>query len=133
MSSTYDKEALAKAAATAAEQAYEPYSKFSVGAALLTDKGEIITGCNIENASYGLTICAERVAVFKAVSLGLTSFRALAISVPGAGSPCGACRQVLHEFSPGLPIILADDHGIIHQETSLRDLLPQAFGPESIL
>jgi len=132
MSASYDREALVQAAAAAATKAYAPYSHFSVGAALLTDTGEIFTGCNVENASYGLTICAERVAVFRAVAEGAKSFRALAISVPGAGSPCGACRQVLREFGPYLEILLADEHGILQRKSTLEALLPDAFSPDSL-
>lgn len=123
---------LAQLAATARNSAYAPYSKFQVGAALLAENGEVFNGCNVENASYGLTICAERTAVFKAVSAGHTSFTAIAISVPGSGSPCGACRQVLNEFNPAMMIYLADEKGRITRETTLQQLLPDAFGPENL-
>ena len=119
-------------AADARDTAYAPYSKFLVGAALLATNGEVFTGCNVENASYGLTICAERTAVFKAVSAGVQTFSAIAISVLGSGSPCGACRQVLNEFNPDLQVYLADENGMVTHETTLAVLLPRAFGPENL-
>ena len=123
---------LAKLASSARLQAYAPYSKFKVGAALLAEDGKTYTGCNVENASYGLSMCAERVAVFKAVSEGQKSLKAIALSVSGSGSPCGACRQVLHEFNPSMLVYLADETGHIHHETTLNMLLPHAFGPENL-
>ncbi len=123
---------LAKMAADVRVNAYAPYSKFQVGAALLATNGEVFTGSNVENASYGLTICAERTAVFKAVSAGVQTFTAIAISVPGSGSPCGACRQVLNEFNPDLQVYLADENGKVTHETTLDVLLPRAFGPENL-
>lgn len=125
-------EALILAAVEARGRAYAPYSKFLVGAALLTSTGEIITGCNVENASYGLTICAERTAVFAAVAKGLTDFEAIAISLEGSGAPCGACRQVLHEFAPKLPVFMANPSGLEVRETTLDQLLPDSFGPENL-
>lgn len=114
----------------ALERAYAPYSKYPVGAALLTQEGKIFTGCNIENVSYGLTVCAERVAVFQAVSQGYRNFTAMAVVVRGEeiARPCGACRQVLLEFSPGISLYLANDAGKI-EEFSLKDLLPLSFLP----
>lgn len=132
MSSSLDKSALLAAAVAAAGESYAPYSKFPVGAALLTASGEIITGGNVENASYGLTICAERAAVFRAVAEGHREFQALALSVPGGGAPCGACRQVLHEFSPDLPILIGDESGVLVREITLPELLPHSFGPDSL-
>jgi len=123
---------LLKLATEARNFAYAPYSKFQVGAALLATNGEVFTGCNVENASYGMTICAERTAVFKAVAAGVRSFDAIAISVPGGGSPCGACRQVLNEFSPSLKVYLGDENGQLVRETTLSALLPDAFGPENL-
>ena len=123
---------LLKLAAEARNLAYAPYSKFQVGAALLAENGEVFSGCNVENASYGMTICAERTAVFKAVAAGARSFTAIAISVPGGGSPCGACRQVLNEFSPSLTVYLGDENGQLIRETTLSALLPDAFGPENL-
>ena len=120
---------LVKRAAAARQQAYVPYSAFPVGAALLTRSGKIYTGCNVENASFGLTVCAERVAIWKAVSEGETEFEALAVVTNIAGSPCGACRQVMVEFAPDMPVVLADLSGI-DTITSVDNLLPQGFRPE---
>ena len=118
----------------AADDAYAPYSKFRVGAALLTADGTVITGCNVENRSFGLTNCAERTAVFKAVSMGHRSFTALAISTPDSEipvGPCGACRQVLSEFmQPASPVLFAGSGtekvettiGILYPFDSLHDL-----------
>ena len=119
------------AAAAAAKNSYSPYSRFRVGAALLTPDGQVFTGCNIENGSYGLTLCAERTALGAAVSAGHRRFTALAIA-GGKGAavrPCGACLQVLAEFcSPDFPILLAPlgKQGMV-ERVVLRDLLPQAF------
>ena len=123
---------LLQLASQARNMAYAPYSKFQVGAALLSTDGDVFSGCNVENASYGLSICAERVAIFKAVSEGVKSFSAIAISVPNGGSPCGACRQVLNEFNPNLKIYLGDENGSLIREISLKHLLPDAFGPENL-
>ena len=110
------------------EFAYAPYSHFKVGAALLDDNGNIFTGCNVENASYGACCCAERTAVFKAVSEGSRSFKAIAIVSSGGGEtfPCGICRQVLSEFSPDITVILEDENGAVHSYT-LSKLLPHSF------
>ena len=120
---------LAQLAAQARLQAYAPYSKFRVGAALITNNGKIYTGCNVENASYSMSLCAERVAVCKAVSDGNTSLKAIALSMTDSGPPCGACRQVLHEFNPSIPVYMADESGNISHESILSDLIPNAFGP----
>ena len=121
---------LLAAARAAASNAYCPYSRFAVGAALLTDDGRIFTGANVENASYGLTVCAERAAVLQAVSAGARRFRALAV-VAGArtpATPCGACRQVLAEFcSDRLPVFCAAHTGAAIRRTTLGALLPHAF------
>ena len=119
-------------AAEVRQQAYAPYSNYAVGAALLTDSGEIFTGCNVENASYGLTICAERNAVFAAVAAGQIKFEKIALSLSGAGTPCGACRQVLNEFAPQLVILLGDENGQLVGKRILSDLLPEAFGPANL-
>lgn len=111
---------------------YSPYSDFPVGAALLTSSGKVYCGTNVENASYGLTLCAERVAVGMAVSDGEKSFETIALSVKGGGSPCGACRQVLFEFAPSLRVLMADEKGSLIEEVNLQDLLPRAFGPNSL-
>jgi cytidine deaminase len=108
-----------------------PYSSFPVGASLLTRSGKIFTGCNIENASYGLTVCAERVAIWKAVSEGETEFEALAVATNIGGSPCGACRQVMAEFAPDMPVLIADLSGQAI-DTSVADLLPLAFTPQHL-
>ena len=121
------------AALGARERAYAPYSNFQVGAAILTTEGEIFAGCNVENASYGLTMCAERAAAANAVAAGHRRFAAIAVASPAAVTPCGACRQVLAEFNRGLPVILVDTDrpgaGAV-VETDLTALLPAAFtGP----
>jgi len=122
---------LIRQAIEARRLAYVPYSSFPVGAALLTQTGKIFTGCNIENASYGLTVCAERVAILKAVSEGETEFSALAVVTNIGGSPCGACRQVMAEFAPDMPVLIADLSGQ-YAAHSVAGLLPLAFGPEHL-
>ena len=126
MTTTHRK--LIAAAKAAQRRAHAPYSKFRVGAALLTKSGKIYTGVNVENASYGLTICAERVAITKAVSEGHRQFRAIAVVAPSASlSPCGACRQVLAEFGD-LTVVCADSRNLKHVKIYvLADLLPHAF------
>jgi cytidine deaminase len=119
---------LVQAALAVRQRAYVRYSGFAVGAALSAADGRIFTGCNVENASYGLTICAERAAVFAAVAAGVLQFDRLAIAAAGRAMPCGACRQVLAEFAPELPIVLIDanpPHEIV--AANLRELLPEAF------
>jgi cytidine deaminase len=115
-------------AETARRQSYSPYSRFAVGAALLTREGRIVTGANVENASYGLSVCAERTALWKAVTEGDRQFVAIAIAAePGAvASPCGACRQVLHEFAPGLWVTWRDAAGRIVGR-KLDELLASPF------
>lgn len=111
------------------DRAYVPYSKFPVGAALATKEGKIYSGCNIENASFGLTNCAERTAIFKAVSEGESSFDYLVVTgdTDGPISPCGACRQVMAEFfSPGMKVLLTNRKGL-KKETTVEELLPGAF------
>jgi len=126
-----EEERLYKAAQTARQNAYTPYSRFPVGAALLTQDGKIYAGSNVENASYGLSVCAERVAVWKAVSEGERAFSALLLAIPH-GTPCGACRQVLAEFcAPEMPIVIYEDGGN-RREFALRDLLPEAFTPDNL-
>ena len=129
-----EKEQLMKQAIEARSTAYVPYSKFPVGAALQAADGTVYTGCNIENAGYSLTNCAERTAVFKAVSEGNKTFTALAVSAdtPGPVSPCGACRQVLAEFCPpDMPVYLTNLKGDV-QETTISELLPGAFSTEDL-
>lgn len=124
-------EALVQEAAEARRRAYIPYSHFAVGAALLTRSGKVYTGCNIENASYGLTVCAERVAIWKAVSEGEREFVALAVVTADGVSPCGACRQVLAEFAPEMSVLIADPQGVRWTATPL-ELLPGAFLPDDL-
>ena len=134
------KEELVRAALAAREKSYAPYSHYHVGAALLAQDGEIITGCNVENASYGATCCAERTAVFKAVSQGKRRFSAIAIAGGIEGKepedyayPCGICRQVLNEFAgnDGFAVIVAKSVSD-YEEHSLNELLPYSFGGDSI-
>lgn len=116
------------------ELSYCPYSKFPVGAALLCEDGQVFTGCNVENAAYGSTICAERTALVKAVSEGRQSgFVRLAVAGRGPDYcwPCGACRQVLYEFAPDLTVLAARGDGQF-QTVPLRDLLPHGFGPDAL-
>ena len=125
------REQLIATAVAACQQAYAPYSQFQVGAALLGNGGTIYTGVNVENASYGLTNCAERTAVFGAISAGERVFEAIAIASAGGAAPCGACRQVLHEFAPHLTVLMID----VAQknrvtELSLEALLPDPFSPD---
>lgn len=112
----------------AQQLSYSPYSDYRVGAALLTAGGSVFTGANVENASLGLTVCAERIAVFKAVTAGERQFQAIAVTGSGAGFiyPCGACLQVLAEFSPAIKILAANENDEII-EYCLKDLLPQIF------
>lgn len=126
-------ERLVELAREASGRAYCPYSRFRVGAAVLTDDGAMTPGCNVENASYGLTLCAERVAVFRAVADGRRRVRAVAVytPTPGPTAPCGACRQVVHEFGPDALIVCVCD-GPNELRTSLANLLPLAFGPDSL-
>jgi cytidine deaminase len=124
--------ALLERAREARAHAYAPYSRFPVGAALLAADGRVFTGCNVENASYGLTNCAERVAVQKAVSEGVREFVAVAVTGPEdtmAAAPCGACRQVLSEFGPDLPVVMPALGEPGYAVESVSGLLPGAFGP----
>lgn len=126
-----DKQELIAKAMEAREKAYAPYSNFSVGAALLGKSGRVHTGCNVENASYGLAICAERTAVFKAVSEGEGEFEAIAVVTENGVTPCGACRQVLMEFGEDMQVIVADEAGE-YRVFVLKELLPEAFTPEHL-
>jgi len=127
MSRTKRKELL-RIATDAGRRAYAPYSNFRVGAALLTAAGKVYSGCNIENSSYGLTICAERTAIFKAISEGERNFKAIAIVAddPDFTPPCGACRQVLFDLAGNIDIILVNDRGKM-KVIKLKELLPMAF------
>jgi cytidine deaminase len=122
---------LLKAAIEAREKSYSPYSHYKVGAALLTTDGKIYTGCNIENAAYTPSNCAERTAIFKAVSEGERDFAAIAVATSNGGAPCGVCRQVIREFAPNLTIIIGNIAGD-YQVLTLPDLLPDSFGPENL-
>lgn len=126
-----DKSALVEAARRAREHAYAPYSNYKVGAALLTSNGALFTGCNVENAVYPATICAERVAMAKAMSEGERDFVALAVATHNGGMPCGICRQVMHELGPEMLVIVADGEGIIG-EYRVSELLPGGFGSEHL-
>ena len=125
-----NKRALVQAAAKARQHAVAPYSRFKVGAALLTRSGEIITGANVESASYGLTCCAERVALFKALTEGKKDFVAVAVvaRAPGGPMPCGACRQLLAEYAPNATVWVADSRALgTVKEFTVAGLLPGAF------
>jgi cytidine deaminase len=123
---------LIQAAIAARQWAYAPYSNYAVGAALLTVSGKVYDGVNVENAVYPTGICAERVAVFKAVSEGEREFQAIAVVTSNGGSPCGACRQVLAEFGLDTLVLIANDRGDLIQQVSVADLLPGAFGREDL-
>ncbi len=135
----YDKTALIRAAFAAREKAYTPYSHFKVGAALLAKNGQVFTGCNIENAAYTPTNCAERTALFKAVSEGVTQFAAIAVVGSREGEvntlvtgPCGVCRQALFEFGGPELIVLMAKSETDYIETTLGQLLPYGFGPKNL-
>ncbi|MBI5773455.1 MAG: cytidine deaminase [Verrucomicrobia bacterium] len=126
----FEQAALIAAALAARNLSFSPYSRFKVGAALLTRDGEIIGGANVESASYGLTCCAERVALFKAITEGRTEFRAVAIvaEAPGGPMPCGACRQLLAEFAPDAILWVADSRRPRRvREFTVEELIPLAF------
>lgn len=126
------REKLIESAIEARRWAYAPYSNYAVGAALLTESGKIYDGVNIENAAYPTTICAERVAVFKAVSEGERRFTAIAVVTNNAGTPCGSCRQVLAEFGVETLVIIADTTGRVAQQMTVAELLPGAFLPSDL-
>lgn len=125
-----DWDALEAAALDVRSRAYAPYSGYTVGAALLAEDGRVFLGANVENASYGLALCAERSAVAAAVSEGVRRFRAIVVATGGsrAGAPCGMCRQVLAEFAPSFPVRCISDGGD-RLDTSVAELLPHPFGP----
>lgn len=116
----------------ARQRAYAPYSGYAVGAALLTASGRIFSGVNVENAAYPTSICAERVAVFKAVSEGERQFTAIAVATANGGMPCGACRQVLAEFGLEIVVLVVNAQGEIIRQVRVADLLPQAFGSSDL-
>lgn len=123
-----ERETLIQSAVKAWDMAYAPYSEYSVGAAVLTQSGEVFDGVNIENAVYPLTICAERVAIFKAVSAGEKSFRAIAVVTKNGGTPCGSCRQVMAEFGLDTIVLIADTTGRLVNQFTVAELLPNSFG-----
>jgi len=127
-----EKRRLVQTALEVRELAYAPYSQYKVGAAALTQSGKTFTGVNVESAAYPTTMCAERVAVFKAVSEGEREFTAIAIVTSNAGTSCGGCRQVMAEFGLDTLVIFANDRGEISQEITVRDLLPGAFTPKDL-
>ena len=127
-----DEKTLIKKALEVKEKAYVPYSNFHVGAALLTEDGKVYTGCNIEIASYSPTICAERTAIFKAISEGSTKIKTIAIvGDAGLTYPCGVCRQVIREFGKDAKVIIAKTEDE-YEEYTLEELLPNSFGPEDL-
>jgi cytidine deaminase len=123
---------LVNLALQARQWAYAPYSNYAVGAALLTTSGRIYDGVNVENAAYPATMCAERVAVFKAVSEGERQFAAVAVATSNGGSPCGTCRQVLAEFGLDTVVLIVDEGGTLLQELTVAELLPESFGPKDL-
>lgn len=127
-----DKQALIDLANTARQHAYVPYSNYPVGAALRTKTGRLYTGVNVENAAYPQTMCAERVAIFKAVSDGEKDFEVISVVTNNGGSPCGGCRQVMAEFGLDTVVLLADGSGRLVKETTVKELLPDAFTPEKL-
>ncbi len=126
------KNRMIKSALQSREFAYAPYSGYTVGAALLTKSGEIFTGVNVENAAYPTGTCAERVAVFKAVSEGEQDFEAIVVASSNGGTPCGACRQVLAEFGLDIKVLIVDGEGISVLDTTVNELLPGAFTPQDL-
>ena len=127
-----DYKQLIELANEARRRAYVPYSRYPVGAALRTKTGRVYTGVNIENAAYPTTICAERVAVFKAVSEGEREFEVISVVTDNGGAPCGSCRQVLAEFGLDTVVLIADKEGRLIRVTSVSELLPDAFSPEHL-
>jgi cytidine deaminase len=128
-----EKQQLIDTANQARQNAYVPYSRYRVGAALRTKSGRIFTGVNVENAAYPQTMCAERVAVFKAISEGEQAFDVIAVVTDNGGSPCGGCRQVLAEFGLETVVLLADGDGKLKLDVTVNDLLPEAFTPEKLM
>ena len=123
---------LIEQAQQARQRAYAPYSNYRVGAALLTSTGDVFCGANVENAAYPTSMCAERVAIFKAVSEGQRQFQAIAVVTENGGSPCGSCRQVLAEFGLETLVLIADAQGRVVQEMTVAELLPGAFRPADL-
>lgn len=128
------KNALVDQACLYQKRAYIPYSHYAVGSAVLTEDGQIYGGANIENSAYPSGLCAERVAIFKAISEGHRQIKAIAVVTSNGGSPCGACRQVMREFAAlDMPVILADEQGEIVFESTMDGILPRSFGPEDLV
>lgn len=127
-----EKQALIDLANTARQRAYVPYSNYPVGSSLRTKSGRIFTGVNVENAAYPQTMCAERVAIFKAVSEGEKEFEVITVVTDNGGSPCGGCRQVMAEFGLDTVVLLADGNGKLVKQTTVKELLPEAFTPEHL-
>ena len=130
--SEQEKQSLIDLANAARQRAYAPYSNYPVGASLRTKSGRIFTGVNIENAAYPHTMCAERVAIFKAVSEGEKEFEIISVVTDNGGSPCGGCRQVLAEFGLDTIVLMADGSGKLIKETTVKELLPEAFTPDHL-
>lgn len=128
-----EKQALIDMANAARRYSYAPYSKYRVGAAVRTKSGRVFTGVNVENAAYPQTMCAERIAIFKAVSEGEQEFDALAVVTDNGGSPCGGCRQVLSEFGLNTIVLVANGEGNLVHERTVKELLPEAFMPEHLI
>lgn len=128
-----EKQSLIDLANEARRRAYVPYSKYPVGAALRTKSGRLYTGVNVENAAYPQTMCAERVAIFKAVSEGDTEFEVISVVTNNGGSPCGGCRQVMAEFGLDTVVLLANGEGKLMKETTVNELLPEAFTPKHLI
>ena len=124
-----NKSELIQLALEARKKTYSPYSNYAVGAALLTRSGKIYTGANIENAAYGLTVCAERTAIFKAVFDGERTFERIIVATRDGGSPCGSCRQVMAEFDLDMIITMVAENGEITAEGTVREFLPYSFTP----
>ena len=127
-----ERQALIDLGNTARQRAYAPYSNYPVGAALRTKTGRIYTGVNVENAAYPHTMCAERVAIFKAISDGEKEFEVISVVTDNGGSPCGGCRQVMAEFALDMIVLMADGNGKLIKETTVRELLPEAFTPDHL-
>ena len=127
-----NQEELIRIAKKMREKAYAPFSKYTVGASVETEDGSIVGGCNVESASYGLTCCAERIALYNSVSQGFLKFKAIAVASENGGFPCGACRQVIWELCGNISIFIIDNENKI-RETSSRTLLPDAFDKDKLI
>ena len=128
-----EKQTLIETANAARQYAYVPYSKYRVGAAVRTKSGRVFTGANVENAAYPQTMCAERIAIFKAVSEGEREFDMIAVVTDNGGSPCGGCRQVMSEFGLDTLVLIANGEGNLIYERTVKELLPEAFLPEKLI